>query len=93
LKNDLEGAQIDLLFDRPDGVITVCEIKYSEKKYAIDKAYSKALLKKIEVFKKQTKSKKQIFLSMITTYGLKETMYSEEMVESEVVLEDLFKEV
>jgi AAA+ ATPase superfamily predicted ATPase len=93
LKNDQEGAQIDLLFDRPDGVITVCEIKYSEKKYAIDKAYSKVLLKKIEVFKKQTKSKKQIFLSMITTYGLKETMYSEEIVESEVVLEDLFKEV
>lgn len=93
LKNEEEGAQIDLLFDRPDGVITVCEIKYSEKKYALDKPYSKVLLRKIEVFKRHTKSKKQIFISMITTYGLKETMYSEEMVESEVVLEDLFKEI
>lgn len=91
LKNNQEGAQIDLLFDRPDGIITVCEIKYSEKEYAIDKPYAKILLGKMEIFKKQTKSKKHLFLSMITTHGLKKNMYSEELVVSEVVLEDLFK--
>jgi len=89
-KEDTEGAQIDLLFDRPDGAITVCEIKCSDSYFAIDKSYAQELLKKIETFKKQTKTKKQIFLSMITIHGLKPTMYSEEIVTSQITLEELF---
>jgi uncharacterized protein len=92
-KGNQEGAQIDLLFDRPDETITICEIKCSDNSFAIDKAYSQNLLKKMEVFRKHTRTKKQIFLSMITTMGLKPTMYSEEIVTNQVILEDLFKEV
>jgi len=88
-----EGAQIDLLFDRLDGAITLCEIKYSDKPFAIDKSYAQEILKKMEVFRKQTKTKKQLFFSMITTMGLKPTMYSEELVSSEAVLDDLFKNI
>lgn len=86
-----EGAQIDLLFDRPDDAITVCEIKNSSTSYAIDKAYAEKLLKKLDVFRKQTRTKKQLFLVMITTHGLKPTMYSEEIISKEVTLEDLFR--
>ncbi len=64
------GAQIDLLFDRNDGVITVCEIKYCENKFTIDKAYALELERKIEVFRTQYKTKKQIFLALITTHGV-----------------------
>jgi len=92
-KDDQEGAQIDLLFDRLDGAITICEIKCSDNFFAIDKAYSKDLLKKMEIFRKHTRTKKQLFLSMITTLGLKPTMYSEEIVANQVTLEDLFKEI
>lgn len=90
---DQEGTQIDLLFDRPDGTITICEIKCSDSPFTIDKPYAQALLKKMEIFRKQTRTKKQMFLSMITTFGLKPTMYSEEIVTSEVTLEGLFKEI
>lgn len=86
------GAQIDLLFDRPDEAITICEIKCSQNHFAIDKAYAQELLKKIDVFRKQTRTKKQLFLSLITTHGLKPTMYSEEMVAGQATLDDLFKE-
>lgn len=86
-----EGAQIDLLFDRLDGVINICEIKCSDSPFSIDKSYAQNLQKKIEVFRKQTRTKKQLFLSMITTHGLKPTMYSEEIVASEAHLEDFFK--
>lgn len=89
---DEEGAQIDLLFDRPDGVITICEIKYTDQPFSIDKAYSKNLLNKIEVYKKHTHTKKQIFIAMVTSGGLKPTLYSEELVAQQVSLEDLFKE-
>jgi AAA+ ATPase superfamily predicted ATPase len=92
-KDEQEGTQIDLLFDRLDGSITLCEIKCSDKQFAIDKSYSQDLLKKMEIFRKQTRTKKQLFLSMITTMGLKPTMYSEELVANQATLEDLFKEI
>ncbi len=88
-----QGAQVDLLFDRLDGAITLCEIKCSEKQFAINKSYAQELLKKMEVFQKQTKTKKQLFFCMITTMGLKPTMYSEEIVTNQATLEDLFKNV
>lgn len=92
-KDGEDGAQIDLLFDRMDGVITVCEIKSSDSPFAIDKSYAQQLVKKVDIFKKQTRTKKQIFIAMITTRGLKQTMYSEELISDQVTLEDLFKEI
>lgn len=92
-KDGENGAQIDLLFDRMDGVITVCEIKNSDSPFAIDKSYAQELSKKVDIFKKQTRTKKQIFISMITTRGLKQTIYSEEIIADQVTLADLFKEV
>ena len=46
----------------------------------------------MEIFRKQTRTKKQLFLCMVTTMGLKPTMYSEEIITNEATLEDLFKE-
>ncbi len=85
------GAQIDLLFDRPDGAITICEIKYNESPFVIDKPYAKNLLNKAEIYKKHSQTKKQIFIALITSGGLKPTMYSEEIVAKSVNLDDLFK--
>ncbi len=88
-----QGAQIDLLFDRHDDSITICEIKYTDKPFKIDKQYSKNLTNKIQTFTQATKTNKQIFLAMISANGLKETMYSEEMLNGGIVtLNDLFKE-
>ncbi len=89
------GAQIDLLFDRQDDAITLCEIKYSDKPYTIEKAYAKILDQKVEVFEKnyptrKNPTKKQLFLSMITTFGIKKNLYSEEIIQNEVTLDDLF---
>ncbi len=90
---DQEGAQIDLLFDRPDGSITICEIKNSDKLFAIDKAYAQTLKNKMTIFQKQTRTKKQLFLAMVTALGIQATMYSEELVTNQVTLDDLFKEI
>jgi AAA+ ATPase superfamily predicted ATPase len=86
-----KGAQIDLLFDRKDNVITICEIKYTDKPFKIDKQYADELLTKVDIFKKRTHTNKQIFISMISANGLKPTMYSEELIASVVTLNDLFK--
>ncbi|MEN8237338.1 MAG: ATP-binding protein [Pseudomonadota bacterium] len=87
-----DGAQIDLLFDRLDDSITICEIKYTNQPFAIDKAYAQQLLKKQSIYQRETRTTKNIFIAMITLSGLKATMYSEELVAGQVILEDFFKE-
>ena len=86
-----KGAQIDLLFDRSDGAVSICEIKYSEKPFLIDKNHAENLANKINTYRKQTKTKKQIILSMITASDIKKSVYSEKMVMGTVTLNDLFK--
>ncbi len=87
------GAQIDLLFDRDDDSITLCEIKFSSKKFEINKEYASKLQQKVNVFRKITGTQKQIFIAIISANGLKLNKYSEELVSGVVTLDDLFKEV
>jgi uncharacterized protein len=85
------GAQIDLLFDRDDSAITLCEIKYSNEKFVINKDYARVLANKVDVFEAETKTKKQILFALITTIGVKANLYSEDQIDSVVMLDDLFK--
>ena len=89
-KSPQEGAQIDLLFDRDDGIITLCEIKYSDNVFVIDRAYGKNLNRKMEVFERHFSTEKELFLAMITTKGVKKNLWSEELVQLEVKLDDFF---
>ncbi len=91
--DDAVGAQIDLLFDRRDEVITLCEIKYSSKAFTIDKRYAAQLMQKHDVFVQRTRTKKQIFINMITARGLKDNPYSDELVSGVADLNDLFKNI
>jgi hypothetical protein len=88
-KNGKE-VQIDLLLDRADGVIYVCEIKHYNKKFAIDKTYAQQLKSKLETFKKKAKTTKQLFFTMITTEGVTQNEYKVDLVSKEVTLKDLF---
>ncbi|MDR0884801.1 MAG: hypothetical protein LBN22_00300 [Clostridiales Family XIII bacterium] len=84
-----KGAQIDLLIDRVDNVINVCECKFVNALFEIDKTYRENLRNKVAAFTNETKSKKAAHITMITTYGIKQNKYTG-MVQSEVVLDDLF---
>ena len=67
------------------------EIKYTEEPFIIDKAYAEVLKNKMEVFREQTRSKKQLFISFVSVNGLKENAYSKELINALVTLEDFFK--
>jgi uncharacterized protein len=84
------GAQVDLLLDRADGIINMCEIKHHKTQFTIDKSYANQLKNKLELFKEQTKTNKQLFLTMITTHGLTRNEYATEWVAQEITLKDLF---
>ena len=88
----ITGAQIDLLIDRRDHVVSICEMKYSVNRFGIDKGYDEDLRNKIDSFVKATDCKKTIQLVMVTTYGLKSSKYNS-IVNAEVELEELFRSV
>ncbi len=85
------GAQIDMLFDRDDGIITLCEIKYAKDPVMIDKAYAENLKNKIISYKTQTRSNKQIHLALISANGIKENMYGNELIDQVITLNDLMR--
>jgi len=89
-KDENMKGQIDLVIDRKDQIINLCEMKYSVKEYEITKEYMKKLLLRKDLFEKITKTKKAIHLTMVSTYGIKQNEYSE-IIQNEVTMDDLFK--
>ena len=79
-----------LLLDRADGIINICEIKHYNKKFAIDKSYALRLKNRVETFREQTGTPKQLFITMITSHGLVQNEYSRQLVYREITLKDLF---
>lgn len=87
-----DGAQIDLVIDRRDGVINLCEMKFSVDPFAIDKKYDAELRNKVGAFKRETQTKKSVFLTMITTFGLQPNTYSGN-VQNDLKMDILFETV
>lgn len=85
-----DGAQIDMLIDRRDHVISLCEDKFSTHEYEITKDYDASLKNKVAVFRDSTKTKKTIQVILITTYGLKKNSYSN-YVGKVILMDDLFE--
>ena len=85
------AAQIDLLIDRQDGIVNLCEMKYSGDEYEIEKSEYERLQKRISVFSTSLPKKKSLHLTFVTMCGLKMNGYRHK-VQSEVVLDDLFRD-
>ncbi len=83
------GAQIDLLIDRSDGVVNICEMKYAKTKFAITAKYRKELLNKETRFLETTKTNKAVHWVMITSNGLEKNQYAD-FVNNSLSLDDLF---
>lgn len=84
------GTQIDLLIDRNDNVINLIEVKFYNTKFVIDKTYAVRLRDKIRVFTEASKIRKQLLITMLTTFGVKENTHSLGLVTGNLDMEDLF---
>lgn len=85
------GGQIDLLIDRRDDVINICEIKYSSEQYVITKDYEHHMMDRISLFRHCTHTRKSLVNTFITTYGVKKNIHSTS-IQKEVTMDDLFKD-
>jgi hypothetical protein len=86
-----EGAQVDLLIDRNDGIINLCEMKFANTEFVIDKKTDENLRNKKAAFTAETKTRKAVHITMVTTYGVKRNEYWNN-IQSEVTMNDLFVE-
>ena len=86
-----DGAQIDMVIDRADQIVNLCEMKFSTTEYAIEKSDDENLRHKAGRFRETQKRHKTVHIILVTPFGIKPNMYqySEQNV---VTAEALFKE-
>lgn len=88
-KSSTPGAQIDLVIERADKIINLCEIKYSQTPYSIDKDEYQKLLNRREAFSKETRLRHSPWITMIVSEGLSQGMYSN-IAQGVVTKDELF---
>ncbi len=89
-KNETDSFQIDLLIDRSDNAINICEAKFYGTEYEITKKEADILRKRQELFRQKTKTKKYLITTLLTTFGLKATENSIGIVDKVIVMDQLF---
>ena len=90
-KDSLEpGVQIDLLIDRNDDVINLCEMKYSKAPYTVSSSDLSKMEYRKAVFKRETGTGKRIVLTMITTFGLTDNAQAAD-IPVKITMDDLFE--
>jgi AAA+ ATPase superfamily predicted ATPase len=90
-RTDEQGAQIDLLLDRADNTINLIEIKFSTSEFVIDKKYAAELYNKKQVFADKTGTRKNLLLTMLTSYGVKKNEHFYNTIQREVTMDALFE--
>ena len=89
-KTSTPAAQIDIVIERADKIVNICEVKYSHDEYNLDKEEYNKLCKRKNTFIQETSLRHTPWLTMITTEGVAQGKYSE-MIQSQVKLDDLFE--
>lgn len=89
-KNKDSGAQIDLIFDRNDDCVTLCEIKHTDKPFVITKNYASELERKKSIYKEKTRTKKQLVWCLISSNGVVKNEYLKKLISNVIIAKDLF---
>ena len=87
-----EGAQIDLIIERKDNVINMCEAKFYSDEFVADKDCHFALVRRERLLREIIPKKASIHNTLITTFGLKHVEYFGDFVNT-ITLDDLFRSV
>ncbi|MEZ5038735.1 MAG: hypothetical protein R2828_02550 [Saprospiraceae bacterium] len=87
-----KGLQIDMLLERADRVINLFEVKFYNTEFVLTKSYADHLQERLHLFMRLSKTRNHVWMTMITTFGLKHNQYSLGLIEKVLTLEDLFLE-
>jgi hypothetical protein len=87
---DDRGAQVDLVIDRRDATVNLCEMKFSEGEFSIDRNYAAELRRKRDTFRRITGSRKTLLITLVTTHGLRNNQHARDLVDRSLTLDALF---
>ena len=85
-----QGAQVDMVIDRRDDVVNLCEMKFANAEYEIKNDEDRWMRERREMFREDTKTRKSVHLTYVTSYGLVPNAYAHD-VQSQVTLKDMFR--
>lgn len=88
--SEKKGAQIDLLIDRDDNVIDICEMKYTKQPYEMTSEEDQKIQKRRATFIDETGTNKSVHLILVAANGVKNNSYSDE-IQSIVTIDALFE--
>lgn len=88
--DELPGAQVDIVIERNDGIIHLCEAKFTSTEFVLNKEVIQSFRRKRLVFQEVTNTKKKVVSTLLTTYPAIQNQYYNEEIHSEVSLEALF---
>ncbi len=86
-----KGFQIDMLLDRKDEVINICEMKFYSDEFNINADYAKTLRTKKEGLKAVTRTKKMVHITFVTTYGVFENQNKMDLVDNDFTIGIFFE--
>jgi len=90
--NQQDGAQIDLIIDRTDNCINLLEIKFYNDEFEMTSSYAQQLRRRIELFRQHTNTKKNVFLTMLTVFGVKQNLHYLSVATNQLLAETLLVE-
>ena len=87
-----KGGQIDLLIDRVDGIINLCEMKYGSRPFVITASYGKDMDDRRELFREKTKTQKALHITLVSPYGVARNANAG-YIQSQITADDLFRDL
>ena len=87
---DQQGIQIDMIIDRADNCVNILEVKFYNTEYEMSETYARQLLHKATIFQEKTRLKKNVFITMLTVFGVKKNEHYLMAVTNQLLIEDLF---
>ena len=87
---DRKGIQIDLMIERADNCMNLLEVKFYDQEFVVTKSYEQELREKVAIFKEQTRSRKSVFVSMLSVFGVKKNAHYLSVVTNQLLIDDLF---
>ena len=82
-------TQVDLIIERADRLVNLCEIKFTQGEYTIDSQEDMKMRNRMMTFSRETKNKSGVIPTWVTPYGLSHNEYAQQVL-YQVTMDDLF---
>jgi hypothetical protein len=85
-----QGIQIDMIIDRADNCVNLLEVKFYNTEFEVSESYGRQLLHKATIFQEHARLKKNVFITMLTVFGVKKNEHYLTSVTNQLLIDDLF---